>query len=371
MAHQNNSLKNKVVWQRLPLMILAFFALFSGLWAGLLRLGWALPALSLRLPAQHGPLMVSGFLGTLITLERAVALNQTQNGRRITYLAPLLSGLGAVLLFVSLPTAVPRTLATLGAFGLVLIFVIIYRTHPTTDHAIMGIGALLWLAGNAFWLAGWPIAKVVPWWTGFLVLTIAGERLELARVLLLKKNARHAFLAITGAFLIGLLLSLAYFDGGMRLAGLALTALGLWLVRHDLARRTIHKTGLTRFMAACLLPGHVWLSIGGLLWLVYGGSYGAGPVYDALLHTIFLGFVFSMIFGHAPVIFPAVLGVQVPYTPLYYGHLLLLHLSLVLRVAGDLLPWYGGRRWGGLLNEVAVVAFILVTAVSTVRHRQK
>lgn len=34
------------------------------------------------------------------------------------------------------------------------------------------------------------------------------------------------------------------------------------------------------------------------------GQQVAGPLYDAMLHTFFLGFVFGMIFGHAPIIFP-------------------------------------------------------------------
>ncbi|MEZ4641728.1 MAG: hypothetical protein R3E31_03125 [Chloroflexota bacterium] len=356
--------------RRAPLMFLAALALLAGLWAGLLRLGWQLPPLSLRLPAQHGPLMVSGFLGTLISLERAVALSQNQNGRRIYYLAPLLAGLGAVTLFFDLPTAVPRGLSTLGALGLVLIFVVIYRLQPTTDHLVMGIGALLWLVGNGLWLASWPVFRVVPWWAGFLVLTIAGERLELARVLLHKKSTRQAFVGVTAVFLTGLLLSLFTFDTGVRLAGFGLVALGLWLLRFDIARRTIRQKGLTRYIAACLLPGYVWLIISGALWLIYGGQYVAGPIYDALLHTIFLGFVFSMIFGHAPVIVPAVLGVQVPYTPLFYVHLALLHLSLVMRVAGDLLLWLPLRRWGGLLNEVAVLLFLLVTAVAVLRGKK-
>lgn len=357
--------------QRAPLMILAALALLAGLWAGLIRLGWPLPPLALQLPAQHGPLMVSGFLGTLISLERAVALSQNQNGRRLYYLSPLLAGLAAVALFLALPTAVPRSLSTLGASGLVLIFVVIYRLQPTTDHAVMGVGALLWLVGNGLWLGGWPVFQVVPWWAGFLILTIAGERLELARVLLLKQTARVSFLGIIGLFLVGLLVSLVTLDAGVRLAGIALIALGVWLLRFDIARRTIRQKGLTRFIAACLLPGYVWLIIGGLFWLIYGGQYGAGPIYDALLHTIFLGFVFSMIFGHAPVIVPAVLGIQVPYTPLFYVHLALLHLSLVLRVLGDLLLWLPLRRWGGLLNEVAVVMFLLVTAVAAIRARKK
>jgi hypothetical protein len=351
-------------------MLLAALALLAGLWAGLVRLGWGLPPLTLRLPAQHGPLMVSGFLGTLISLERAVALSQNQNGRRLYYLAPLLAGLGAVALFLALPTAVPRGLSTLGALGLTLIFVVIYRWQPTTDHLVMGIGALLWLVGNGLWLAGRPVYQVVPWWAGFLVLTIAGERLELARVLLHKKSARQAFVGVTAVFLAGLLLSLLTFGAGTRLAGLGLVVLGLWLLRYDIARRTIRQKGLTRYIAACLLPGYVWLIVGGALWLIYGGQTVVGPIYDALLHTIFLGFVFSMIFGHAPVIVPAVLGTQVPYTPLFSGHLILLHVSLAMRVVGDLLLWLPLRRWGGLLNEAAVLLFLLVTAVAILRGKK-
>ena len=356
--------------QRAPLMILAALALLAGLWAGLIRLGWQLPSLALQLPAQHGPLMVSGFLGTLISLERAVALSQNQNGRRLYYLSPLLAGLGAVTLFLTLQTAVPRGLSTLGALGLVLIFVIIYRLQPTIDHGVMGMGAFLWLVGNGLWLIGKPVFQVVPWWAGFLILTIAGERLELARVLLLKQTARNSFLAIIGLFLAGLLVSLLSLDHGIRLAGIALLGLGYWLLRFDIARRTIRQKGLTRYIAACLLPGYVWLIVGGLFWLTYGGQYVAGPVYDALLHTIFLGFVFSMIFGHAPVIIPAVLGIKVPYTPLFYTHLVLLHISLVLRVVGDWLLWLPLRRWGGLLNEVAILGFLLITAVAVRRGKK-
>ena len=46
-------------------------------------------------------------------------------------------------------------------------------------------------------------------------------------------------------------------------------------------------------------------------------------------------FVFAMVFGHAPIIFPAVLRVTVPYHPVFYAPLVLLQASLALRVAGD------------------------------------
>jgi hypothetical protein len=381
MRHRFLSLANKIMteqktkptsittryWQRAPLLLLAAVAMLAGLWGGVIRIGWQLPPISWTLPAQHGPLMISGFLGTLISLERAAALSIRENGRRRYYLVPLLAGLGGIAMLTTLPPVAPRLLSAAAALGLVLIFVVIIRLQPTADHLVMGLGAALWLIGGGLWLAGQPIFKVVPWWAGFLILTIAGERLELGRVLLHKQNVRRLFLAIIALFLVALALSLIAFDAGLRLAGFSLIALALWLLQYDIARRTIRQKGLTRYMAVCLLLGYVWLLVGGGLWLIYGGSYVAGPIYDALLHTIFIGFVFSMIFGHAPIILPALLEVQMPYTPLFYLHLTLLHLTLVLRTGGDLFWQMSVRRWGGMLNGAVILLFLLVT-VGAVLH---
>jgi CHASE2 domain-containing sensor protein len=50
----------------LPLIAAAILALLFALWAGLLRLGWTLPAFP-SLALAHGSLMISGFLGVLIS----------------------------------------------------------------------------------------------------------------------------------------------------------------------------------------------------------------------------------------------------------------------------------------------------------------
>jgi hypothetical protein len=71
-----------------------------------------------------------------------------------------------------------------------------------------------------------------------------------------------------------------------------------------------------------------------------------------------------MIFAHAPIIFPAVLRLPMAYTPRFYSHLILLHLSLVLRVAGDLLPWYEARLWGGMLNVLVLLLFMANTVLA-------
>ncbi|MBI3360766.1 MAG: hypothetical protein HY023_06610 [Chloroflexi bacterium] len=349
---------------RVPLMALGMLALLAAMWAGLVRIGWALPPLRPNWIANHGPLMISGFLGTVISLERAVALASLSTGlnRRWPYLAPMLAGLGALSILIGLPDPVGRTLIAIGSLGMVLIFAAINRARPDWAHATMGVGALLWLMGNILWLLGQPVYHVVPWWAGFLVLTISGERLELARVLLLKRTTLVLFLAANGFFLASLLLSLADLGTGVRFGGIGLIAIALWLLRFDIARKTIQQTGLTRFIAACLLPGYVWLAAAGGLWLYWGERFVAGPLYDAMLHSIMLGFVFSLIFGHAPLIVPAVMNVAVPYRPAFYAHLALLHLSLILRVAGDLASSPALRMWGGMLNVIALLLFLANTA---------
>jgi hypothetical protein len=306
--------------------------------------------------------MISGFLGTLISLERAVALQ-----RRWPYLAPLLSGLGGLALLLSLPAEIALSLSVLGSLGLVVIFIVICRMRLDWAYLTMGVGAALWLAGNLLWAWGRPVFQVVPWWMGFLVLTIAGERLELARLVIRNRNALNTFVVSVGVFLSGLLLSLFVFQPGVRVGGAGLIALGLWLLRYDLALHTLRKTGLTRFIAACLLPGYVWLTVTGGLWLVLADRFVAGPIYDAALHALLLGFVFSMIFGHAPIILPAVLNRAITYRSTFYIPLALLHLSLIMRVASDL--WFSqpGRLWGGLLNVIAVLMFLgnLAWAIGT------
>jgi hypothetical protein len=79
----------------------------------------------------------------------------------------------------------------------------------------------------------------------------------------------------------------------------------------------------------------------------------------------------SMIFAHAPVILPAVLRVRVPYRARFYAHLALLHASLVLRlVGGDLSADVRLWQWGGVLNELALLLFLVSTAASVATGRR-
>ena len=148
-------------------------ALLAGLWAGLIRLGWQLPPLALQLPAQHGPPHGVWLPGHADLSGAGGGVKARIRSRRRICLSPLLAGLGALALFTALPPAVPRGLSTLGALGLVLIFIVIYRLQPATIMPFW-IGAAVAggqraLAGRA---AGFPGCTLVG---RILSLTIAGE----------------------------------------------------------------------------------------------------------------------------------------------------------------------------------------------------
>jgi hypothetical protein len=67
-------------------------------------------------------------------------------------------------------------------------------------------------------------------------------------------------------------------------------------------------------------------------------------------------------FGHAPIILSAITEAPVMYQPAFYSHWALLHLSLILRVAGDVAGWFALRQLGGLLNVIAILLFLFNTA---------
>lgn len=343
----------------LPFLFLAILALLAALWAGLMRLGWQLPALTPSLALAHGPLMISGFLGTLITLERAVAMKQ-----KWMYLPPLLAGLGWLVTVLIRTLPLGPFLLTLASLGGVAILIEMTRREFALHTVTMLLGMAAWFIGNLFWLLGWQIFKVVFFWQAFLILTIVGERLELSRVLRPSPNQQYLFGMIVLVFLAGIVASIFNSQIGTRLNGAAFLFLALWSVRNDLAWRNLkHRLPLTRYIAWCLALGLIWLGVGGGLNLIFGAQV-AGPRYDAALHVVFIGFVISMIFGHAPIIFPAVLGVPINFQPAFYIQLILLHVSLALRVIADYANWHTLRMWGGLLNEVAILLFIGMTIYS-------
>lgn len=347
---------------RVPLLVLAMLSLAAGTLAGLIRMGWQMPSPGAATALDHGPLMIGAFFGTVISLERAVAL-----GARLAYLAPLATGLGGLALLGGVGGNAGPALLTAGSLGLLAASWQVWRRQRALHTLTLALGALAWTTGNMMWLAGLDIPAVVPLWIAFLVLTIAGERLELSRFLPPSPVARRVFSIIVAVLLIAMLPAAP--DAAKLLFPAGLLALALWLMKQDIARRTVRERGLTRFIAVCLLSGYAWLAIGALALLGAGGIVPGTAGYGAGLHAILLGFIFAMVFGHAPIIFPAILGLRLPYHRLFYLPLAVLHVSVAARVAGSLFGVLDLRSWGGLLNAAALALFVLGVLASIIRGR--
>jgi hypothetical protein len=347
--------------QRAPLLILGFAGLIVGVGTGLARLDWGVPDGVAAVAALHGPLMISGFFGVVIALERAVAI-----GNYWAYLGPLLAGVGCLAAIAGAASAAAWFFVA-GSLMLLAASIDIVRRQTALFTFTLALGAACWAVGNSRWAAGSTVQDVVTWWFAFLILTIAGERLELSRFLVPSRVATWTFAAIMifiGAGLLG-----ATSGWGIRVFAAGLMALAAWLFKQDIARRTVRNRGLTRYIAVCLLSGYAWLGVGGGILAAHGLTPGA-PSYDAALHALGLGFVFSMVFGHAPIIFPAVLRIGVPYHPTFYLPLALLHLSLLVRLIGDAAGQFAWTRFGALLNALALAAFIVSIVSAAVRGKR-
>ncbi|MBK6907534.1 MAG: hypothetical protein IPH08_10800 [Rhodocyclaceae bacterium] len=349
---------------RLPLLLLGLIALVSGVSGGLLRQGAMVSDSGYLAPAinSHGVLMVTAFFGTVISLERAVALAQGP-----WYLGPLCAGLGGVALLGGeglLPESA-LNLAPALFIAAALIFCAgswrVWQRQRAMFTLTLGLGALNWLLGNVAWLTGQGAAAVA-FWISFLLLTIAGERLELTRLRPPQTRAVKLFAAILVLIHIGSALVLVQAE--TPLFALGLLAMACWLARFDIAWTTVRSQGLPRFVAVCLLAGYAQLAIGALMGL--DGAFASGhPWRDAALHAIFLGFVFSMVMGHAPIIFPAVMRVRIPYHPVFYLPLLVLQVSVMARVAASVLGDTVLRQWASLGNAAAL-GLLIVTLLGRV-----
>lgn len=330
---------------RLALLALAATCLVLAVAGGLARLGapWSLP----QAAALHAALMIPGFLGTVISLERAVAL-----GHPLAYAAPLAAGLGTLLLaFAPWPWGVP--FFALAPVALAAASVAIVRRQAQPHTVLLAVAAVAWALGNAAFLLGRAEAAL-PAWFAFLVLTIAAERLEMTRMLPQRPFARPTFAVVVAALLAGTAWAMLDPAGGALAFGAALVALAAWLATFDIARRTVRAEGFARYAAVALLAGYAWLAVAGIAWAL---QVREPRLRDAAMHALGLGFVFSMILAHGPVIVPAIARTRVRFTPFFYGPLALLHASLLLRLA--FAHEGAARLLGGALNAAAIALFAL------------
>ena len=343
---------------RLAFVAPAGVALLIGMAAGLSRMGlWFTDAEALR--AAHAPAMLFGFVGSLVVLERAVAIR-----RAWAFAAPLLLSLGALSLITPLPVAVGRTATVLGLALMLVIYRLIWLRQAAVATSVQALAAVCGLIAAVFWGVGVPFDRVSLVAAMFLVLTIVGERIELGRVGGLTARGENVGLALALVVAAASVATVLWPGIAHTVLGAALLVLVAWLLIVDVARVTITSTGAARYMAACLLCGYAWLAVAGAMLLASGEPDAAS--HDIVTHAVLLGFVMSMIMAHASVILPAVLRTALPYRPWFYAPVVLLQLSLIARVLGDVRGIDVVVQAGGIGNVAAILLFLLCAVTSAV-----
>ncbi|HVZ79810.1 MAG TPA: hypothetical protein VHE12_03305 [bacterium] len=351
--------------KRIPLVLSALLTLVFAVWGGLLRLQWQLPVPQANWISFHGPLMVSGFFGTIIGLARASALRS-----KTGLIVPLATVAGAWTLLLGGPENWGALLFLAASLGYLLVSIGFFGKQPAYAAALALGGGAGWAWGNLFWWRGEPIPHVMAGWQILFVLTIASERLEAIRWR--PSGWRGALLLVDVALLMtGVVLQPFEPAIGVRVAGAGFLLLAFCLLIFEKEWIGQGTEGWKTYTKTCLVSSYVWLFLGGLVGSI-AAPVDSGFAYDALLHCIFLGLVFSMVFSHAPLLLPRVLKTPVPFHRFFYSHWFLLQASLALRVGGDIAGSTPLRRWGALWNALALLFFILNTfwAVREGRRRR-
>lgn len=355
------------LWRYSPwLLLLLPLFLVLGLQGGLARLGWW-PALTPAGALQHhGLLMVTGFLGSLIGLERALP-ERSYAG----LLGVLLIGSASLALLIQGSLQWPLYVLVAG----VSLHLFSFRTERWQLSSWSSLLALLaWLLGSLHLLlspgySGSLLSPLICWWGLFLMLTIRGSHLKEPLLPAQRGFVGLQSLALTLGFGGGLLIWPLHAP----VAGQALLALGwlllglggLWQLP-QLRQQAV--LGPAPWLGACFGLAYGWLALSGLGLLFW--AWLPGQPADLLAHGVFVGFVFGMILAHAPGVLPRLLGQSAPlFTPWLWLPLVLLQGGLLLRALGGLSLIWPFRAWGGLLNALALGLFLLILILSLMRLR--
>jgi hypothetical protein len=345
---------------RIPFLMLAFLCLLTGLWTGLTRLGWELTPLPSTL--HHGAIMVGGFIGTLILLEKIIPLKIQS-----LYILPVLSAASSLLFSLGQPMIAIASLS-LASLGLALTFLLYLKKERGPVQYMMLIGSVCWLAGNIQLFVKPFYPRVIPWWIGFALFIIIAERLELMKFLPVSRLAKTILYALLVLLSIGVANSF-HGPGGI-VYGAALIGISIWSMRFDIIGITILKTKLTRYIAVALLLSYFSLLLSGIFIIVSPTTNWLS--YDTTIHTFFIGFVLSMIFAHGPVIIPGVLGISFkPYHKLFYLWLTLLHISWITRVQANFLLDLDLRKLSGVISLIAILGYLITIATLVIRSKNE
>ena len=345
-----------------PIFIFPFalLALLVGIIAGWQRASWSIPVSNIA--ADHGALMTGSFIGTLICLERSI-VHPCKWWRWL----PVINGSSAILFLIHEPR-LAYALLIAGSAGLLILMCYYFRLSVSLSNILLVMGAFAWLTGNLVLFNQYAYPSALKWWILFLLWTVLGERLELSRMLPVSDTKKWTLYLILCANIAGVFLPFHW--SGNELFAASLLAIAIWLLAFDMSRRSLKYPGQHRYIATWLVTGYGWLAVTAA-WMIFRPD--APFAYDAVIHSFFLGFVFAMIFGHVPIIFPGIFKINISlYHPSFFLIFYLFQSALILRIAGDAAGRVEWRKWGILFNGIFLLVFFAANIILIVnRLKQK
>jgi hypothetical protein len=255
-----------------------------------------------------------------------------------------------------------------ASVGLVGIMYLQTLRHNQSYQYILSVGAVCWMLGNFMFMKSGFIPMATSWGMGFLLFTVVGERLELSKFLPTPNTAKKGLILLLALFFLGMWMP--FHGKGNWLMGGAAIFISFWLLQFDMARIPSKKNRQFRYCGIVLQVGYLWLALFGIV-LCFMETHSL--FYDLYLHTFFLGFTFSMIWAHAPIILPIVLNIKIKlYHPVLWMGWLIFQLPLVGRIGSSLLGLAEWRSFFGIYNGCSILLmFGLMAAVLISRTAEK
>lgn len=338
------------VFARLFTLATAIITGVAAFWVGLAEMGVAISAPPTSVAEMQGILLINGCFGSLLCLGRAEKLD-----RPPAYLSGVAVA-GGTILAASGYVTMGAILVFLGSAGLTGLFIAVLVVRLEAHTLLMGVAAAVWTASNALWASGWGAPDLVFWWATFLVWSIVGLRIELARVGRPSSRALALLVLPFIAMLAGLGFASSAPEFGARLVGGGLVGLAAWLLVFDLARAAVRAPGMTGYIGACLLSAFAWLSIAGVS-LLFRGAPDPGVVATGTWAALFVGVVLLMAFAHAPIVLSSSPESRLSYSGRLYVGPVLFQGALFIHLLADL--WFRPelREAAGLGLVTSLVLF--------------
>jgi hypothetical protein len=350
--------KGQPLWPYRGVMFLGACCFLSavvlGIWRIAITRGFLLPPIPEWIP-MHGHIMIGGFLAALIIFERMIAL-------RIDGLVwvPYVYVLSALFLQVQRPSI--QMIHGIALAGWLFHRWLSFRTFHRWEKPLVESVAFIMLSFALISPGGLSARiEVAVSALAFPIAVIAVERLELS----MQFKKKGAKIVLFGLIAWCMLWIFSTWRGipNLTVMGIITLILVSFLTFYDASLRTRTNQSahnLHGFLKLALVIAYLWLFAGGIV-MSFWSAVSAAIVKDLLFHLFGLGFIFTMILGHAPLILPAALGKfppgKAPLIPFF-----VFQTATLIRIVGDfalmqsVLVW----QWTGWITGVAnALAFFM------------